>query len=331
MAGGFAIILTLATLITGIIWCLEKFKWQPARQRLVEKVRVEAGDNVDCKVLASIGKPKSWVEFFAPFFPILFVVFVIRSFIYEPFQIPSGSMMPTLLVGDFIAVQKFSYGIKDPITNSTIIATGHPQRGDVAVFKHPDHLSMDMVKRVVGVPGDKIVYLVDEKKLQIYPVCQVEDTHCQGNQTQPLDLNYSKTEKSDWVEVFNQTGANFYTQEQYKDLSLPIDGSVLAFALNQRTEMLGEQPHTILTLPMTVHTASSFYKQNGQKIGEWIVPEGYYFMMGDNRDNSDDSRFWGFVKEELFVGKATTIWLSVEKQPNEWPTGIRFSRIGGIH
>lgn len=331
MAGMFAIILTLATFGTGILWFLEKFKWKPARQRKVEEVRKQTDGKIDGKILAQVGSPKGWVDSLASFFPVLFVVFVIRSFLFEPFQIPSGSMMPTLLVGDFIAVQKYSYGLKDPITNTTIIPTGHPERGDIAVFKDPRNPTVDFVKRVVGVPGDKIVYQPSTKELMIYPACEVADSDCKAQQSRALNLHYSNITVSDWKEVFSEKQTNFYTDEQYKTLDLPKDGSVLAFALNTRQETLGEQQHDLLLLPMSVHGLSDLYKQDGQKAGEWVVPDGYYFMMGDNRDNSDDSRFWGFVPEKNFVGKVSAIWISFEKQPNEWPTGIRFSRIGGVH
>lgn len=333
MAGTFAIILTLATFLTGVLWFLEKFKWKPERQRKVEEVRKQTNGSIDGKILAEVGQPKKWVDSLASFFPVLFVVFVIRSFIFEPFQIPSGSMMPTLLVGDFIAVQKYSYGIKDPITNTTIIPTGKPERGDIAVFKDPRHPTIDFVKRVVGEPGDKVVYNPTTKELTIYPACKVENSLCQGQQTEALNLDYSPVVASDWMEVIGNSRANFYTNEEYQNLDLPTDGSVLAFSLSTRTEKLGSEKHNILLLPASVSFGgiNDFYKQKGQKPGEWVVPEGYYFMMGDNRDNSDDSRFWGFVPEKNFVGKVSAIWMSFDKQPNEWPTGIRFSRIGGIN
>lgn len=333
MAGTFAIILATATLITGIFWFLEKFKWKPARQRKVEEIRTQSNGEVDGKILAEVGKPKGWVENLASFFPVLFVVFVIRSFIYEPFQIPSGSMMQTLLIGDFIAVEKYAYGLRDPITNTVIIPTGRPKRGDVAVFKHPNIPQMDLIKRVVGLPGDKVVYLVKEKKIVIYPACQTTDTDCKGQQSQPLDLHYSEPKTSNWKEVHEQfiTSPSFYTLQQYADKGIIDSDSVVTLNMNIQQETLGDKPHDILITQGSQEDPNYYYRQKDQPTATWVVPQGHYFMMGDNRDNSGDSRYFGFVPEGNFVGKATAIWISFEKQPDEWPTGIRFSRIGGIH
>ncbi|OCG28301.1 S26 family signal peptidase [Gilliamella sp. wkB108] len=334
MAGTFAIILTFATFITGIFWFLEKFKWKPARQRKVEEVRKQCNGDVDGKILAEVGKPKGWVESLASFFPVLFVVFFIRSFLFEPFQIPSGSMMQTLLIGDFIAVQKYSYGLRDPITNTVLIPTGHPKRGEVAVFKHPNVPQMDLIKRVVGLPGDKIVYLVKEKKILIYPHCQTASEDCVDQQkTEPLDLHYTEPTISDWKEVHQnfKSNPNFYTVEQYKKEGIVDSDSLITLNIQIQQETLGDEPHEILTTLGTQEDPNYFFQQKGQPKATWVVPEGHYFMMGDNRDNSGDSRYFGFVPEKNFVGRATAIWFSLEKQPDEWPTGIRFNRIGGIH
>lgn len=326
MAGLFAIILTVATFITGILWCFERYRWQPARQRKVEALRQQTEGNIDGKVLAEVGKPNGFVDFFAPLFPILLFVLVVRSFIIEPFQIPSGSMMPTLLVGDFIAVEKYAYGLKDPITNTTLIPTGHPQRGDVAVFKYPLNPDLDYIKRVIGVPGDKIIYNNNTKELSIYSACQAEEEQCNSQNFKSVNINYTPVKTSEWHLVFNQSNVNFYTDEEFNHLKNKTDN----FDLNQRQETLGDITHDILIMPIKFNQPQKFYRQVNQKIGEWVVPEGYYFMMGDNRDNSDDSRFWGFVPEANFVGRASAIWLSLDKQPNEFPSGVRFSRIGGI-
>lgn len=329
MANMFAIILTLATFITGILWFLEKFKWKPARQRKVENVRQQTEGKIDGKVLAQVGQPNKWVDNFASFFPVLLIVFVIRSFILEPFQIPSGSMMPTLLVGDFIAVQKYTYGLRDPITNTTIIPTGKPHRGDIVVFKNPNDESIHFVKRVAGLPGDKIVYLPDLKELLIYPACKANEDQCHGQQLEPLDLKYTAVESSEWKQILGQ-GVNFYTTEQYNNLNLADDNNQFTLELKTRKETLGNIEHDILLLPNIVNGFNDYYKQPGQKPGVWVIPDGNYFMVGDNRDNSDDSRFWGFVPEKNLVGRVWGIWISFEKQPNEWPTSIRLSRIGKV-
>lgn len=331
MAVIFAIILTSATLITGIFWLLEKFIWKPARQRKVEFVRSQSNGDIDGKILGEVGKPNAFLEGLGSFFPVLFVVFVIRSFIFEPFQIPSGSMMQTLLIGDFIVVQKYSYGLRNPITNNILISTGKPQRGDVAVFKHPNDPQMDLIKRVVGLPGDKIVYSIENKQVMIYPACQATDENCVGQRSEPLNLNYSELQDSDWLEVYKplSNSPSFYTLQQYHEQS--DLNSADAVQMKIRHETLKNVTHNILVTPNKPEYAAYYYHQDGQPMATWVVPENSYFMMGDNRDNSADSRYFGFVPEQNFVGKATAIWISFEKQPDEWPTGIRFSRIGGIH
>ena len=196
------------------------------------------------------------VEYSKSFFPVILAVFLIRSFLVEPFKIPSGSMMPTLLVGDFILVNKHTYGLRVPILNNTFVEMNHPRRGEVMVFHYPKDPSLDYIKRVVGVPGDRIEY---------------RDKHLIIN-GQPLDVAFD----SDYGYV--APGLNQVSAKRYK-------------------ETLGEHRHDILIVPdaMTVD-------------GAITVPEGQYFMMGDNRDNSNDSRFWGFVPERNIVGKAFMIW-----------------------
>lgn len=318
MANTFALILALATLVTGIIWCLERFKFAPARNRRVEEARVKTGGQIDGKDLAKIGEPSPWIETPASFFPILAIVFILRSFIYEPFQIPSGSMMPTLLIGDFILVEKYAYGIKDPITQTTLIETGKPKRGDIAVFKYPDDTRIDYIKRVVGLPGDTVRYDGMTKTISIKPACSTGETECDSFK----QLTYSDAAASDWTvgRELNTRMTRFYNQHEasYKN----VDQLVSRINLAQRSETLGEQSHEILLIPSADPRTA---------VQEWVVPEGHYFMMGDNRDFSADSRFWGFVPEKNLVGKATAIWISFEKQEGEWPTGVRFSRIGGIH
>jgi signal peptidase I len=232
----FALFMLIALAITGAVWLLDI--------AYLRKVRPE-------------GKAESWVvEYSKSFFPVILAVFLIRSFLVEPFKIPSGSMMPTLLVGDFILVNKHTYGLRVPILNNTFFEMNHPQRGEVMVFRFPQDESMDYIKRVVGVPGDRIQY--QGKRLTI--------------NGQPLDVTFEQ----DYEYV--APGLNNISAKRYK-------------------EKLGEHEHDILLVDEAPVID-----------GEVVVPPGHYFVMGDNRDNSNDSRFWGFVPEKNIVGKAFMIW-----------------------
>jgi len=314
----FALILAIATLVTGIVWCIDKFKWAPARR--AKRAAAQAEGIAETKA----DKQPGWVETTASVFPVLFVVFVVRSFIYEPFQIPSGSMMPTLLIGDFILVEKYAYGIKDPITQTTLIETGHPKRGDIAVFKYPKDPSLDYIKRVVGLPGDRVVYDPLSKTVSIQPACD-GGTPCD----KALAVTYSDVQPSDFIQTFsgfsgNEVGNGFYQVPQGESMQGGL-------RLATRNETLGDVTHRILLVTQAQSQPGSYYQQPSQPQSSWVVPQGMYFMMGDNRDNSADSRYWGFVPERNLVGKATAIWMSFDKQEGEWPTGVRLSRIGGIH
>ncbi|ORM62933.1 signal peptidase I [Pantoea rodasii] len=323
MANMFALILVIATLITGVIWCIDRFKWAPARRAKQAAAQAQAGNALDGKTLAKVAAQPGWVETAASVFPVLAVVLIVRSFIFEPFQIPSGSMMPTLLIGDFILVEKFAYGIKDPITQTTLIPTGHPQRGDVAVFKYPKDPSVDYIKRVIGLPGDKVVFDPYSKTLTINPGCGT------GKCDTALPVTYTNIEPSSFIQTFsgfdgNETGNGFFQAPQGETMKGGL-------RLGARKETLGTVTHDILLVNEAQSQASMYYQQPGQPQSTWIVPEGQYFMMGDNRDNSADSRYWGFVPEKNLVGKAVAIWMSFDKQEGQWPTGVRLSRIGGIH
>ncbi|WP_369310632.1 signal peptidase I [Providencia rettgeri] len=321
MANTFALILTLATLITGIIWCLDKFKFAPARKAKLKQLQDAANGAVSDADIANAVRRPSWLETGTSIFPVLAIVLIVRSFIYEPFQIPSGSMMPTLLVGDFMLVEKFAYGLKDPITQTTLIETGKPKRGDIAVFKYPRDPNVDFVKRVIGLPGDKIVYNPDAKELTIYPNCA--DNKCTDN----LPITYGPLNPSEWT-MFLDIGS--VVDSQKGNYEIPLNQELPRNALRQyeRSEKLDTVEHQILIIRQAITEAK--YLQPGMPLNEWIVPEKQYFMMGDNRDNSSDSRMWGFVPEQNLVGRAVFIWLSLDKQENEWPTGIRFSRIGPL-
>lgn len=249
----FALILFLLLVATGALWLLD---------RLVARKR--RGPNAPSPW---------WVEWGASFFPVILIVFFLRSFIVEPFKIPSGSMIPTLLVGDFILVNKYAYGIRLPVIDKKIIDVGSPQRGDVMVFRYPVDPSMDYIKRVVGLPGDRIEYLDKRLTINGEPVATDHD----GEYLHEGRLYYSP---------------------RYK-------------------EKLGEVEHHILIedkAPAYVPQALDFpgrenctYTRSGVSC---TVPPGHYFMMGDNRDASSDSRVWGFVPERNIVGKAFWIWLN---------------------
>ncbi len=304
MANTFSLILVLATLATGLIWLLDRC-WL-ARKRAAKVLRAQqaAGTALDADSIAKLVREPVVIEQAKSFFPVLAIVLVLRSFLFEPFQIPSGSMMPTLLVGDFILVQKFAYGIKEPITNLTLVETGHPQRGDVVVFKYPENPTVDYIKRVVGLPGDRIIYR--NKQLYIQPACP------SGQDCQPI-----RAVATDFVERGSFTQG--FT------------------ALVRLQELLGQHSHQILINPDMPDRVALYYRQPGNYPDEWVVPAGHYFAMGDNRDNSQDSRFWGFVPERNLVGKAVSIWISFEFEhdADSWlpawvPSGVRFNRIGSI-
>jgi len=253
----FALILFVLLLVSGGIWLLDRFALAAKRADGVEE--------------------PWWVEYAKSFFPVILIVFCIRSFLVEPFKIPSGSMIPTLQVGDFILVNKFTYGIRLPIINRKIVPLNDPQRGDVMVFHYPENPSVDYIKRVVGVPGDVVEY--SHKRLTINGVEQVQQA--EG------DYNYV------------ESGLNFVHTEQY-------------------LETLGERKHSLLVNPdmPDVHLGSVAEfkgKENcvyNQDIIRCTVPADQYFMMGDNRDNSRDSRYWGFVPDNQIVGKAFFVWMN---------------------
>lgn len=312
MANTFALILTIATAVTFVMWCLNKFVYAPRRKAATANQPDRHDKN----------KKMGWFESLASLFPVLALVLVVRSFIYEPFQIPSGSMMPTLLVGDFILVEKFAYGIKDPLMQTTLVHTGEPKRGDIVVFKYPLDTSVDYIKRVIGLPGDRISYDPYSKELTV-------QTHCNNAAIcSDLPVSYSAIEPADYVFTLsadddpNASGMFLLPKNENKPDS---------FRLAERKETIDKVTHNILLIPGVESQQDQYYQQPNQPVSTWVVPAGHYFMMGDNRDNSADSRYWGFVPEKALVGKATFIWLSLKKREGQWPTGVRFDRIGVIH
>ncbi|MDX1551788.1 MAG: signal peptidase I [Marinobacter sp.] len=256
----FPLVLVVLTFATGLIWLLDRLLF---RKRRLAAAGLAPGE------YEADQEPKEpyLVDLSRSFFPVLAVVLVLRSFLVEPFQIPSGSMLPTLEVGDFILVNKYAYGLRLPVAGTKILEVDDPERGDVIVFRYPDDGSTNYIKRVVGLPGDRIRY-----------------------QDRQLYINGEKVD------------SRFVARLPPAEL---------------RRETLGDTQHDVfLTLGRTGRSGE----------GEWLVPEGEYFVMGDNRDNSNDSRYWGTVPDEMVVGKAFAIWMhwqSLTSLPS-------FDRVGGI-
>lgn len=285
--GNFALLLFLATTVTGIYWFAERFYFLPQRQKAAQALETEAlkrqGELAKLGIVQDVdtvaeGKNRIlaqpwWLDWTAGLFPVIIAVFFLRSFLFEPFKIPSGSMIPTLLIGDLILVNKFHYGLRLPVINTKITEGTPVERGDVMVFRYPPKPSLDYIKRVVGVPGDEVAYL--NKRLTI-----------NGKAVTTVAL----------PEFFDEDVMRYFKHYQ---------------------ESLGEHKHGILNdddRPAFVPGASDFvFKNNCNYTVEGVVckvPAGHYFMMGDNRDNSLDSRYWGFVPDKNIVGKAFFVWMN---------------------
>lgn len=260
------LILTLAVLVTGAIWLFDalvlarprKLKLAAVEQQFQQVDVAEQHKNAAYQTAkTAAGQEPFLVEYAKSFFPVLFIVFFLRSFLVEPFQIPSGSMIPTLQVGDFILVNKFAYGIRVPVLNKTFIPVNSPKRGDVMVFFPPHHPKTYFIKRVIGLPGDEISY-----------------------------VNHVLTINGEVVPEKLQA-------------MLPVGAPQLRMV----TETIDGKEFTAYK-----HLVPGYLSVRGA----WKVPEGHYFMMGDNRDNSADSRDWGFVSEDAIVGKAFAVWMHWE-------------------
>ena len=264
-------ILVAATLITGLIWAADAVLWAPRRRQQAAALGAPGGQ-VDRGELEAVLKEPTLVEYSKSFFPVILAVLLLRSFLVEPFRIPSGSMMPTLLVGDFILVNKYEYGIRLPVLNTKVVELGSPRRGDVVVFRFPKDPSIDYIKRVVGVPGDHVEY---------------------RNKTL-----YINGEKVAQIPAGSYIGTGS---------GLSMSGA------DVRREALGDVEHDILVM-MNMRGVPA----------DIVVPDGHYFVMGDNRDNSNDSRYWGFVPDENLVGKAFMIWMNWDSAAG----GVAWDRIG---
>jgi signal peptidase I len=288
--------------VTGIIWFLDIFVFAKQRRAAADAALADYDARVEknlrdglktdhsaasrAQIEAALLRQPTWIEYSGSFFPVIALVFFLRSFLLEPFKIPSTSMVPTLLVGDLIVVNKFTYGIRLPIVNKKIIEVNQPQRGDVMVFKYPKDMSQDYIKRVIGVPGDTVTY--ENKRLTV-----------NGKAVEYTQLDdYLEDDKLNYHQQFteNLTGVQHRILNTDKKVSTDL-GNVENF------------PHR----EACTYTYEKF---------TCIVPPGNYFMMGDNRDNSLDSRYWGFVPDKNIVGKAFFVWMNL---------GDPLKRIGTIH
>jgi len=283
--GNFSLLLFVLTVVTLGYWIAERWVFLPRRQREAEsaaiaweKDQIGRGGAVDMAarqmVVQSRMQQPWWLDWTAGLFPVILVVFVLRSFLFEPFKIPSGSMMPTLEVGDLILVNKYHYGVRLPVIHRKVVANHDPKRGDVIVFRYPDDPRLDYIKRVVGLPGDEVAYLNQTLRINGTPVTVVAN----GEYYDEESLRYAPlfTEKIGDVE--------------HRILVEP-----------RRQAYYGPEPKTF---PMAENCR---YSPEGVVCK---VPPGHYFVMGDNRDNSQDSRFWGFVPDENIVGRAFFVWMN---------------------
>jgi signal peptidase I len=252
----FALFLFLLLAVTGLVWLFDKYYLRKRRP-------------------ADARQPW-WVEYSISFFPVILIVFFLRSFLVEPFKIPSGSMIPTLLIGDFILVNKYAYGVRLPVINVKVAEVGSPKRGDVMVFRYPADPGLDYIKRVVGLPGDRIEYR--DKVLtvngRVAPRRQIGD--------------YQSRERLQYFPRFIES----------------FDGAEHEIILEKET------PGYVGRVMDFRHSGNCDYNNGGLVC---TVPPGHYFVMGDNRDNSSDSRVWGFVPDENIVGKAFFIWLNLNE------------------
>jgi signal peptidase I len=294
----FALFLFVCTAVSGLYFAAEAWLFAPRRREQTVRALLEfdrrnrpsqsTRPDVLAKERAALQEELShrpwWVEYTAGFFPVIALVFVLRSFLFEPFRIPSGSMIPTLQVGDLILVNKYQYGIRLPILNRTVLELGHPRRGDVIVFRYPHQPSQDYIKRVVGLPGDRVDY--HDRRLTINGVAV------------PMRE----------IEPYFDPG-RVQTYRQFVETLGNVDHRAI-FSEGQGTDAHPAVQHT--------NRDACVYSAGGVAC---TVPPESYFVMGDNRDNSEDSRFWGFVPDRNVVGRAFFIWMNFGN----------VGRIGGFH
>ncbi len=279
----FPAILVLGSAATGGIWLIDALVFAPRRRRLASEIAGAEGAGA-AEAVARAGREPVIVEYARSFFPVIFIVLLLRSFLVEPFRIPSNSMMPTLLTGDFILVNKFAYGLRLPVLNEKFLDIGEPQHGDVVVFKYPLDDKTDYIKRVIGVPGDEVWYRDKTIFLNGEPVAQLPVGEFEG-----VGAGAGMTGARESLENLDEIEHRILVRSNAPDL--PPGCRVLAY-------------------------------------GPVRIPPGQYFVMGDNRDNSNDSRCWGFVPERNLVGKAFAIWMNWDGSRDGFP--IDWSRLGNV-
>ena len=298
LEGSFAFLMLMATIVTGIYWLAEQFYFLPQRRLAAERLELDASNRraeLDKLGIAKndldVSEAKErlimqpwWLDWTAGLFPVIAVVFILRSFLFEPFKIPSGSMIPTLWVGDLILVNKFHYGVRLPVINLKITDGNPVERGDVMVFRYPPKPNLDYIKRVIGLPGDEIAYL-----------------------NKQLTINGQPVPKTPLPDFFEEDSLRYIKQFEER---IPMGDKPEASVTSVRLHRLLNDADR----PAFVPGADEFmFKDNCRYTVEGVtckVPAGHYFMMGDNRDNSLDSRYWGFVPEKNIVGKAFFVWMN---------------------
>ncbi len=286
--GNFSLLLFMLTVVTFGYWLAERFRFSPARIAAADALeqqdatrRAELAKLGIDKVDGDVGSAKAallaqpwWLDWTAGLFPVILIVFLLRSFLFEPFKIPSGSMIPTLMVGDLILVNKFHYGVRLPVINKKIVNNNDPKRGDVMVFRYPPDPRLDYIKRVVGVPGDEIAYL-----------------------NQKLSVNGQAVAVASLGEYYDEDSLRY--SPQWSEKLGEVDHKILVDP--RRQAFYGPDPKNFPNHESCRYTVEGVTCK---------VPAGHYFMMGDNRDNSQDSRYWGFVPDENIVGRAFFVWMN---------------------
>jgi signal peptidase I len=286
--GDFSLLLFLLTVVTLAYWLAERLYFKPRREAAAAQAQAAAearraqlsrqgiekvDTSFDESARARLLQQPWWLDWTAGLFPVILIVFLLRSFLFEPFKIPSGSMLPTLESGDLILVQKFSYGIRLPVIDRKVAATGEPARGDVVVFRYPPDPRIDYIKRVIGLPGDEVAWL--NKKLSV---------------------NGKPVETTTMPDYFDEEGS-VYTQQLRESLA----------GIEHRILLRADRPAFVPGAEQFPSREACRYSAEGVTCK---VPPGHYFVMGDNRDNSVDSRYWGFVPDRNLKGRAFFVWMN---------------------